>query len=51
MLSARLVRGSGDASLDEEAVAMIRRASPVPAPPDGLGSGAIALTVPIKFSR
>lgn len=51
VLSARLVRGSGDASLDEEAVAMIRRANPVPAPPDGLGSGAIALTVPIKFSR
>lgn len=51
VLSARLVRGSGDASLDEEAVAMIRRANPVPAPPDGLGGGAIALTVPIKFSR
>ncbi|MFJ5370340.1 energy transducer TonB, partial [Bosea sp. CER48] len=29
VLSARLVRGSGDAALDEEAVAMIRRASPV----------------------
>jgi protein TonB len=51
VLSARLVRGSGDAALDEEAVSMIRRASPVPAPPDGLGGGAIALSVPIKFSR
>jgi protein TonB len=51
VLSARLVRGSGDAALDGEAVAMIRRASPVPAPPDGLGGGAISLSVPIKFSR
>ncbi len=51
VLSARLVRGSGDAALDGEAVAMIRRASPVPAPPDGLGGSAIALSVPIKFSR
>ncbi|CAM5216289.1 hypothetical protein ARD30_01930 [Bosea thiooxidans] len=51
VLSARLVRGSGDSALDEEAVAMIRRASPVPAPPDGLGGGSIALAVPIRFSR
>ena len=51
VLSARLVRGSGDAALDEEAVAMIRRASPVPAPPDGLGGSSIALAVPIRFSR
>jgi protein TonB len=51
VLSARLVGGSGDALLDEEAVAMIRRASPVPAPPEGLGGGTIALAVPVKFSR
>ncbi|SEF80425.1 energy transducer TonB family protein [Bosea lathyri] len=51
VLSARLVRGSGDAALDEEAVSMIRRASPVPAPPDGLGGGTIALAVPVRFSR
>lgn len=51
VLSARLVRGSGDSALDEEAVAMIRRASPVPAPPDGLGGGSVSLSVPIRFSR
>ena len=51
VLSARLVRGSGDAALDEEAVAMVRRASPVPAPPDGIGGSAIALAVPVRFSR
>lgn len=51
VLSARLVRGSGDTALDEEAVAMIRRASPVPPPPEGLGSGTVSLAVPIRFSR
>jgi protein TonB len=51
VLSARLVRGSGDAALDDEAVAMIRRASPVPAPPDGIGGSSIALAVPVRFSR
>lgn len=51
VLSARLVSGSGDAALDEEAVSMIRRASPVPAPPAGLGGSTIALAVPVKFSR
>lgn len=51
VVSARLMRGSGDAALDSEAVAMIRRASPVPAPPAGLGGGTIALAVPIRFSR
>ena len=51
VLSARLVGGSGDLALDEEAVAMIRRASPVPAPPEGLGGSTIALAVPVKFSR
>lgn len=51
VLSASLVRGSGDAALDSEAVAMIRRASPVPAPPAGVGGGTIALAVPIRFSR
>ncbi len=51
VLSARLLHGSGDTALDEEAVAMIRRASPVPAPPDGIGGSAVALAVPIRFSR
>lgn len=51
VLAARLVRGSGDPALDEEAVAMVRRASPVPAPPDGLGGGSISLSVPVRFNR
>lgn len=41
-----LVRSSGAASLDEEAQAMVKRASPFPAPPSGQG---MAFTVPVNF--
>lgn len=52
VLSARLTGSSGDSALDEEAVSMVRRASPVPAPPAGVGGGgAIALAVPVRFNR
>jgi protein TonB len=51
VLSARLAASSGDATLDAEAVAMIRRASPVPAPPSGLPGQAINLAVPIRYAR
>lgn len=51
VVSARLAGSSGDAALDQEAVAMVRRASPVPAPPSGLGGGTISLAVPVRFSR
>ncbi|MTW17564.1 TonB family protein [Rhodoplanes serenus] len=42
----RLGRASGIASLDQESVAMVRRASPFPAPPDGR---AMSFTVPVGF--
>lgn len=51
VLSAHLIGSSGDSALDEEAVALVRRASPVPAPPPDFGSGSITLTVPIRFSH
>ncbi len=44
--SARLVRGSGSASLDQEAQAIARRASPFPAPPNGRPA---RFTVPVSF--
>ncbi|GLK69963.1 TonB family protein [Ancylobacter dichloromethanicus] len=50
VLSARLVGSSGNASFDREAVAMVRRASPVPAPPPEVGGGTISFTVPVLFS-
>ena len=44
--SARLVRGSGVGSIDQEVQAMVRRASPFPAPPDGRPR---SFTVPVAF--
>jgi protein TonB len=44
--AAHLVRGSGHASLDQEVQAMVRRASPFPAPP---GGRAMSFTVPVSF--
>ena len=48
VVSARLISSSGDHALDEEAVALLHRASPVPAPPPQLSAGVITLTVPIN---
>jgi TonB family protein len=41
-----LVEGIGVVSLDQEATAMVRRASPFPAPP---GGQSVSFTVPIRF--
>ena len=49
ILSAHLLSSSGHVSLDEEALATLRRASPLPAPPEGFGGDTIALTLPIQF--
>lgn len=51
VLSARLISSSGDRALDEEAVALLHRASPTPPPPAQMGGGVISLTVPIRFDR
>lgn len=44
--SVRLARGSGISSIDQETQAMVRRASPFPAPPDGRAQ---SFTVPVRF--
>jgi periplasmic protein TonB len=44
--SARLARASGIVSIDQEVQAMVRRASPFPAPPSGRG---VSFTVPVSF--
>lgn len=48
VLSTALARSSGFAELDQAAVAMVLRASPVPPPPPGAGT---TLTAPVKFMR
>jgi len=45
--SARIARGTGAAVLDQEILAMVRRASPFPAPPDGQPK---SFTVPLHFT-
>ena len=42
-------RSSGSTSLDEEALATVRRASPFPAPPRQLAGDHVHLRVPIRF--
>jgi len=46
VLSASLARSSGYADLDNEVLSLLRRASPVPAPPPGFSRNIIA---PVKF--
>ena len=47
----RLTRSSGNAALDRAAVALARRASPVPAPPSSVSGGSVTVNVPIRFTR
>lgn len=51
VLAARLVGSSGNDRFDEEAVAMVRRASPVPPPPADVPGSSISFTVPVDFTR
>ncbi|TCK31355.1 outer membrane transport energization protein TonB [Ancylobacter aquaticus] len=51
VLSAQLARSSGNPRFDEEAVAMLRRASPLPAPPPEVGGSTIRFTVPVNFTQ
>jgi periplasmic protein TonB len=51
VMSARLVGSSGHAALDQEAVALARRASPVPPPPPNVGGGSVTLSVPVRFNE
>jgi len=49
VLAARLERGSGYAALDEEIMAMIRRAEPLPPLPPEVAGQRLELVVPIRF--
>ncbi len=50
LVSARLVRRSGYASLDREAVELVRRAQPFPAPPPELRGNTVTIVVPVRFN-
>lgn len=52
VLSARLFGSSGQATVDQEAVALAHRASPVPPPPPDVGGGGnVTLVVPVRVSE
>lgn len=48
--SSRVARSSGIPALDEAALDMVRRASPVPAPPPEIATSSMKLAVPVDFS-
>ena len=50
VLSAKVVRTSKSTFLDEEALAMLKRAAPLPEPPDVIGGDAVELVIPIQFT-
>ena len=49
VLSVRLTSSSGHALLDQEALALPKRAQPLPIPPDSVAGDPITLTVPVEF--
>ena len=49
VMSAQVAQGSGSMLLDEEAVAIIQRSSPMPAPPLDTPGESFDLVLPIQF--
>jgi protein TonB len=49
VVAARVLTSSGSTLLDEEATAVLKRASPLPAPPPSIGGATFELVLPIQF--
>ncbi|MEI9850314.1 MAG: energy transducer TonB [Sphingomonas sp.] len=50
VLSSTIERSRHIASLDEAALDLVRRSSPLPAPPASLADGALEFVVPVNYS-
>ncbi|HEX5359596.1 MAG TPA: energy transducer TonB [Fluviicoccus sp.] len=50
LLSSRIVIGSGEPGLDQAALDMLQRSSPMPPLPDELGLDKLTLTIPVEYS-
>jgi protein TonB len=50
LLSSRIVQSSGSATLDEETLAMLSRAQPMPKPPDNVLDSELSFVVPVRFN-
>jgi protein TonB len=49
VLTSRIVHSSGSDALDEEALALVKRAAPLPPPPVGLPDDRLSFVVPIRY--
>jgi TonB family protein len=49
ILSANIVKGSGDTAFDEAALAMLRRSDPLPIPPPLVADEGLSFTLPVIF--
>ena len=49
VLSASIVKGSGDPAFDQAALAMVRRSDPVPPPPPLVADEGLNFTLPVIF--
>jgi protein TonB len=50
LLSSRIVQSSGSSVLDEETLAMLARAQPMPKPPGNAPDSALSFVVPVRFN-
>lgn len=50
LLHSSLVKSSGSAALDQETLAMLARAQPLPRPPDQLGDDELTFEMPVRFN-
>jgi periplasmic protein TonB len=50
LVTSRIVRSSGSATLDEETLAMLTRAQPMPRPPDYILDSELSFVVPVRFN-
>ena len=51
VLESRVVRSSGASALDEEALALLRRAQPFPPPPPEFPGDSVTLILPLRFAK
>jgi periplasmic protein TonB len=49
LVTSRIVQSSGSETLDEETLAMLVRAQPLPKPPDNILDSELSFTVPVRF--
>ena len=50
VVSSRVEKSSGSSALDDEALAMIKRAAPLPALPPEVADADLTLVLPIRFA-